>query len=426
MATNKHAVLKPGTRGSARLIRLLLAWLLASLATAASAQGLATVGNENEAAPRIGVITMTPGQEYWSRFGHNAIVVDDPASSQRLSYNYGYFDFDQPNFFLRFLRGQMLYRLVVMPLDEDLRAYAYEGRGVQLQWLHLTPAQARSVAQYLEWNARPENADYHYDYFTANCSTRVRDVLDRALDGDLARQLSGRSRGLTYRAEALRLGAGVWWLYLGMHVALSDAADRPLSLWDEDFVPQRLAESLERVSANDGTPLVAARVDLLPDRLGLERSAPPQLRWPFTGIGLGLALVLLFLLRDAAGRYQRWAGTLVAGAFWLLCGLGGVILACLWALTGHVAIYANENLLLLNPLCLALLPALPAMARNTPVARTWQVIAMLVLISATLALFLGFLPFRLQHTGDFVVLLGPAHAALAWRLTRRKTSNSAV
>lgn len=416
--------MKPGAGGAACLIRLLLACLLASLATATAAQGLATIGHEH--APRIGVLTMTPGQEYWARFGHNAIVVDDPTSRQRLSYNYGYFDFEQPDFILRFLRGQMLYRLVVMPLDQDLQAYADEGRGVQLQWLDLTPSQARTVAQYLEWNARPENADYHYDYFTANCSTRVRDVLDRALDGDLERQLSGRSRGLTYRAEALRLGAGVWWLYLGMHVALSDAADRPLSLWDEGFVPQRLAEALERVRASDGTPLVSARVDLVPGRLGLDRSAPPQLRWVFTGIGLGFALILFFLLRDTAGRYQRWAGTLVAGGFWLLCGLGGVILASLWALTGHVATYGNENLLLLNPLCLALVFTLPALVRNTPVAPKWQVIALLVLISATLALFVGFLPFRLQHTGDFVVLLGPAHAALAWRLTRRKTSNSAV
>lgn len=417
MATNEHAALKPGASGVACFTRMLLALLLATLATGASAQGLMTA--DDGPAPRIGVVTMTPGEEYWARFGHNAILVDDPANGRQLSYNYGYFDFDQPDFILRFLRGRMLYRLAVMPLGEDLRIYANEGRGAQLQWLRLSPQQARSVAHYLEWNARPENADYHYDYFTDNCSTRVRDVLDRALDGGLAQQLSGRSRGLTYRAEVLRLGAGVWWLYLGMHVGLSDVADRPLSLWDEGFVPQRLAEALGQVSASDGMPLVTARAQLLPDRLGLERSAPPRLRWTFAGIGLGLALALSFLLRDAASRYQRWTGTAVAGGFWLGCGLGGLILASLWALTGHVVAYANENLLLLSPLCLALLPVLPSLVRNTPVERKWRVLAVLVLISAAMALFLRFLPFRLQNNGDFIVLLGPAHAALAWRLMRR-------
>ncbi len=424
MTTNERAALTPGAGGVACFTRMLLALLLATFATAAGAQAVITGGADP--APRIGVITMTPGEEYWARFGHNAIVVDDPASGRQLSYNYGYFDFDQPDFFLRFLRGQMLYRLAVMPLDEDLRIYANEGRGAQLQWLRLAPEQARSVAHYLEWNARPENADYHYDYFTDNCSTRVRDVLDRALDGGLARQLSGRSRGLTYRAEVLRLGAGVWWLYLGMHVGLSDVADRPLSLWDEGFVPQRLAEALDRVSASDGTPLVTARVELLPDRLGLERSAPPRLRWTFAGIGLGLALALFVLLRDTASRSQRWAGTVVAGGFWLLCGLGGLILASLWALTGHVAAYANENLLLLSPLCLALLPVLPALLRNTAVAHKWRVLTVLILIGAAMALFLRFLPFRLQNNGDFIVLLGPAHAVLAWHLLRRKASSAAA
>ena len=425
MTSNEQAALKAGASGGMRFTRLLLTLLLAILATSAAAQRLVTT--DDALAPRIGVITMTPGEEYWARFGHNAIVVDDPVSGRRLSYNYGYFDFDQPDFFLRFLRGQMLYRLAVMPLDEDLRIYANEGRGAQVQWLGLAPEQARAVAQYLEWNARPENADYHYDYFTDNCSTRVRDVLDRALDGGLAQQLSGRSRGLTYRAEVLRLGAGVWWLYLGMHVGLSDFADRPLSLWDEAFVPQRLAEALDRLSASDGTPLVTARAELLADRLGLERLEPLRLRWMFAGIGLGLALVLSFFLREAANRYQRWTGAAVAGGFWLVCGFGGLILASLWAFTGHVAAYANENLLLLNPLCLALLPVLPALVRNTAVAQKWRVIAILLLISAAMALFLRFLPFRLQHTGDFIVLLGPAHAALVnHRAARSSVSRGTV
>lgn len=402
-------------RDGVGLLRRLSILLLFALTSSAFSQ----VAPQAPLSPRIGVVTMAPGIEYWARFGHNAIVVEDATSGARLSYNYGYFDFDQPGFFSRFLRGKMLYRLVVLPLDDDLQEYAEDGRGAQLQWLNLTPEQARAIADFLEWNAHPENAEYHYDYFTDNCSTRVRDVLDRALNGALEGQLSGRSRGLTYRSESLRLGAGVPWLYFGMHAGLAAYADKPLSIWDEGFVPQRLTDALTSAKASDGTALVSERVELLPERLGLERAATPDMRWPFTLTGLGLALILLFLLRESATVLQRRGGTLVAGGLWLLCGLGGVIFIGLWAFTSHVAAYGNENLLLFNPLSLALLSALPALARNTAVSPLLRRIAMIIVSGAVLALFLRFLPFRVQNNGDFVVLFGPIHAALLWRLARR-------
>ena len=81
--------------------------------------------------------------------------------------------------------------------------------------------------------------------------------------------------------------------------------------------------------------------------------------------------------------------------------------------------HGNENLLLLNPLCLALLAALPALARGDAVRPWLRRVAMIVLACAALALFLRFLPFRIQNNGDFIVLLGPIHAALAWRFSRR-------
>lgn len=366
------------------------------------------------AAPRIGVVTMQPGEEYWSRFGHNAILVES-SDGERLLYNYGFFDFEQPGFLTRFLRGRMLYQLAVLPYAQDLAYYDQEGRGVNLQWLRLKPAEAERLAAFLEWNARPENAEYRYDYFLDNCATRVRDALDLALEGRLESQLLGRSRGLSFRSESQRLAAAEPWLYLGIDVGLGPLADRALSRWDEGFVPMRLAEALRAARASDGAPLVASELQLLPHRLAPEREEPPRLAAWFAACGVLLALLLQW---SAAGCHQR-SHALLAAAFWTTCGLGGLLLIGLWLLTDHLAAHANANLLLLNPLCLLLLPSLCRLWRGRPPSRSAVWLAGAVALAG-----LGLLPamsLRLiaQENFNFLLLLLPAHFALWHALWRR-------
>jgi len=55
------------------------------------------------------LVTFGPGQIYWERFGHNAIWLREPAAGIDHTFNFGYFDFEQENFFLNFLQGRMLY-----------------------------------------------------------------------------------------------------------------------------------------------------------------------------------------------------------------------------------------------------------------------------------------------------------------------------
>lgn len=366
------------------------------------------------AAPRIGLVTMEPGEEYWSRFGHNAILVDEGDGREPTLYNYGYFDFDEPGFLLRFLQGDMRYRLVALPYSQDLAYYAQEGRGVTLQWLAIEAQAARGLADFLAWNALPENAVYRYDYFSANCSTKVRDALDDALGGLLQAQLVGRSRGLTYRMESLRLGMPLPWMGLGMHLGLGAYADRPLSRWEESFVPMRLREAVREVRLPDGRPLVIDEQTLLAHRLAPARDEPPQWRARYALLGLALAIGLLWLGR----RSPRALAGLAAG-LWALCGVTGLGLLALWLLTDHVAAWSNENLLLFNPLCLALLPGALALWRGREPTPGFRRLLLLVLLGAGLALFLRFLPFRVQDNGDWIVLLLPIHAALAWTLRRR-------
>ena len=391
-------------RMTSRLITMLLLWLLLAGTAFAS--------------PRVGIVTMQPGAEYWSRFGHNAILIDHQDGSEPTLYNYGYFDFDELGFLLRFLRGQMQYRLLAMPLRDDLAYYRDEGRGVRVQWLALSSNEADKLSEFLVWNARPENARYRYDYFTDNCSTRVRDALDAAMDSHLKPQLYGRARGLTYRSEALRLGEPELWLYLGMSAGLGPFADSALSRWTESFVPGRFAEALREAKRPDGSPLVVSEQELVPPQLIDPPNAPPYWRWRFIGAGLALAALFGFGLGRKRPTALLIASGSLLGLLWLGAGLGGLLLVWLWGFSEHVAAYQNENVLLFNPLCLGLLAALPALWRGRATSNWMNRLALIVALCAGLAMFLKFLPFRIHSNGDWIGFWLPIHAAVAWRMAR--------
>ena len=393
-----------GTNGCRRLLRsgwllLLTIWLLSATALAA---------------PRIGMVTMQPGEIFWERFGHNAIVVLDPQTNAAISYNFGFFDPSEPDFITRFVRGDMRYRLAAVQFDDDMALYRDEGRGVSVQWLDLEDAQAQSVADALALNALPGNAHYRYDYFLDNCSTRVRDAIDRALGGGLRPQLVGRSQGNTLRSEALRLVSPAPWMWTGFDILLGPDADRPQALWGDAFVPMRLAAALRESRNTAGRPLVRDERVVLPHRIAPAPTGSPTPWWPWALAGIAIAAGLTWL----GGRSPR-ALAAIALPFWSLCGLIGTVLLSAWLFTEHRIIWANHNLLLFSPLCWLLLPGGWGMLRGRAAGRFFRYALLAILALATAALFLHWLPLLPQRNAHWIALLWPIHAALAWALARK-------
>jgi len=365
------------------------------------------VSGASLAAPRIGVMTMQPGEIFFERFGHDSIVVLDTATGEAISYNFGSFDPTEPGFFGRFVRGEMEYMLVAQPLEQDLAVYRYEGRGVSIQWLALTPEQAEGLAAYLANEARPENARYRYDYFTNNCATRVRDAIDDALGGLLHNRIAGRSRGNTYRSEAVRLASPATWMWLGFDIGIARAGDRQLSRWEEAFVPMRLADSLREVRLEDGSPLVVAEQELLPHLVSPEPAEAPRPWWPWLLAGLVLALAAWMLVR----LRPRMAAA-AAAIIWLACGILGALMLFLWLGTEHRFAWANENLLLFNPLCLLLLPGAWTLARGGTPGQLFRIALALVAAAAVAAFMLKWVLLSSQANQAWIALLLPLHAAL--------------
>lgn len=377
-----------------------------------------------EQAPGIALVTFGPGETYWERFGHDAILVGDPADPRARLYNYGMFDFRQKNFFLNFARGYMQYRLAVQPFYQALGWYAEERRWAYLQRLDLPAAQRRELAAFLAWNARPENAQYRYDYFLDNCATRVRDALDRAAGGALRRASAGVPTQRSYRHEATRLIGPDRTLALLMDLGMGPRADAPIDLWQQSFVPMVLMDVARRaqlVDADGSTrPLVAQATWLLASEAWPEPERPP--RWLPALAALGLAFAALLVALDRLRRHAaaRWIFAGLAFVASLAAGLAGLVLLAGWSLTEHWVMWENRNLLLLDPLLLLLLPAWAMSASVRWQPKRWQRVLMIVIaIGALLPLPLLLLP-GAQQNAPWIALWLPVQLALAWAMARRK------
>ena len=303
-------------------------------------------------------MTMGVGQQVWERFGHNAIGIRDARTGTDQVYNYGVFSFQEKGFLLHFVRGRMMYRLESWDAESTVAAYMRVGRSVWVQELNFTPAQRVALRDFLEWNARPENKFYRYDYYLDNCSTRVRDALDRILGGVIQGQTEHQPAGTTFRAHTLRLTANSLPIWTGLLLAEGHPVDRPISQWQEMFLPLALRERLRNitVTGEDGrpAPLVSAEQTIFDSGDNVPDHAPRW--WPgFLAVGL----VLGGALAGSAARGRRGIFTGVSVVWLALTGLSSLVLLGLWLLTDHTITTHNENVLQMTPLALALAVLLP-------------------------------------------------------------------
>ncbi|WP_189439498.1 DUF4105 domain-containing protein [Rhodanobacter panaciterrae] len=392
---------------------LVMLWLVFALPARAS------VANAPGANLEVSLITYGPGETYWERFGHDAIELRDSASGETINFNYGVFDFDEKNFFLNFARGRMHYLMDAAPSNLDQSYYVEAGRSVTRQTLALTAEQASALRDFLLWNLRPENAGYNYDYYADNCTTRVRDALDKALSGVLKTQLVARAGGMTFRQQTARLMSAQPWLMLLMDLGLGPYADQPLSAWQESFLPEVLQVQLREVRIDNGhgglQPLVQSEQLVSANRLDVPPATAPDLRLP-----LALAGLLLAALTAASRRWWPTGYALLGTLYLFSAGIIGLVLLALWTLTTHHSAWANANLLLFNPLAFLLLPTLWRSRRGFAASRFMDGVIALQLLAILIAVLLHLLPDSVQQNQPWLLFALQCWLALAWSLRRNR------
>lgn len=330
--------------------RLLLLWVLFSGSLMAQSPILSDQAE-------ISLITCGPGQnELYSAFGHSALRVKDPVNRIDLVFNYGTFDFDQPNFYLNFARGHLLYQLSVSHWSRFLHTYRREGRYVHEQVLNLDSLQVQAYFDFLIKNSQEENRNYYYDYFYDNCATRIKDALDASLPGG---KLSFSGKAYYQPPKTIRQLCDEYLAYqpwgdLGIDICLGLPMDRKADQEVEMFLPDLLAEAFSEAQIIEGAkakPLVREKRVLL-EQHALHESPIWQ---PFLAFGALLVVVVTFsLFAYNQIRVIRFLDAML----YLISGALGIFLLALWLLTDHQAAAWNFNLLIFLPTNLGVVLAL--------------------------------------------------------------------
>lgn len=291
----------------------------------------------------ISIITCGPWQgELYSAFGHSAFRVYDPEQQIDEAYNYGVFDFDQPNFYLNFARGYLYYKLGVYSYPRFRDYYIYHNRFIHEQVLQLTPAQKQKLYDYLLWNAQPENANYRYDYFYNNCATKIRDVLIHVYGDSLTIDGSYIQTDYTIRKLTDIYLQQQPWGDLGIDICLGIPMDKTAAPSEYMFLPDYIESSMDHATLkNDSStlPLVKEKIVVYESRF---ESPPKGLPHPALIFGIVAACVLALTVWDVKRKkLSLWLDFVL----FEVIGLVGVLLLLLWIATDHQAAARNFNLL---------------------------------------------------------------------------------
>ncbi len=378
------------------------------------------------------LLTFGWGNAVWERFGHNAIRIKDLGRGTDVTYNWGMFDFNQPHFLRRFLTGDTRYWMEAIDLEPMLGYYRQHNRSILAQELNLSPAQRLKLQQFVQWNALPQNKFYRYDYYRDNCSTRLRDALDHALSGQLQLATVTRMTSGTYRWHTQRLMKGDIPLYTGVTLALGHPADKPLSVWEEMFLPVRMANDFRSVRIADSTgtqiPLVRSEMALFTAGRPPEPSAPPNYFPWYVAVGILVAAALIALVRTAEGghRLAFFAATAIATLWSLVAGLAGTALAIAWLFTKHYFMSRNENLMHFDPLSIALAFLIPLSVYGLRGVSRARKLSGFVAALSLVGFVLQGIPFFDQKNGEIIALALPINLAVWWTVYRltvyRRTS----
>lgn len=288
---------------------------------------------------RISLLTCTPGDELYSIFGHSAIRVTDTSSRSDIVFNYGTFNFDDPGFYIKFIRGKLLYFVSTAYFNDFKYEYQSTNRGMTEQVLNLTAAEKIALESFLYNNAKEENKYYQYDFFMDNCTTRLRDIIVKYKTNYPAFK-PVMPKGTQFRQaihEYLDKG-GKYWSKLGIDLLLGAPTDAIMTTSQTQFLPDNLMKALDSSNANH--QLVLSTNNLYPITATNNKQSFFTPMIVFSILLISIIIISLSGNKMATGFLHGFDGLL-----FFLTGALGILFVFMWTCTDHSMVKNNFNLI---------------------------------------------------------------------------------
>jgi hypothetical protein len=386
----------------------------------------AQTGEPADDALVVKLAVIGPGDELYFWWGHIGLIIEDKEKGRPLFYDWGVFSFENENFFVNFAMGRLLYSCMVTSRDWNLGNYLATNRDITLYTLDLPEPVKEEIAAFAEWNVRPENKDYFYHHFKDNCSTRIRDILDAALDGQFKARYGDAPGRYTLRQHVRRhtyFNPFFDWM---LNFLMGQDIDTPLTVWEEMFLPAEVGSNAAAFSYTGADGLERKLVSAV-EILNTARGRPPVLdaprrQWPYElALSLAIALVLgvFAVLRERGSGAAETAWALGQGALGLFFGGSGLVLFFMTFFTNHDYTYHNINIIFINPLLLAALPLgilfikADYFDKKAKLELAIKILWSYVLVFGLFSLLLRLLPFFRQQNQVTLALVLPFAAALS-------------
>ena len=288
----------------------------------------------------ISVLTIGPGTSLNDAFGHSGFRIKDKAQGLDVVFGYGQYDFDAPNFYLKFAQGKLNYLISKDNFNDFYRVYVYFNRSIKEQTLNLNAAEKQNLYNFLVNNYKPENRAYLYDFFYDNCATKIRDVANSALNKGISFQKPDDYQAQSFRTLIQNNLNKNSWGSLGIDIALGSVIDREASPEEQMFLPENIHKFFAKATLQNGDPLVSKSETLYTEK---EKNTASNL-WSSPLVILSLiALGILWITYSDYKKNKRtkWLDIIL----FTLTGLIGIFLLLLWFATDHSATAHNYNLL---------------------------------------------------------------------------------
>jgi hypothetical protein len=302
---------------------------------------------------KISILTIGPGTSLNDAFGHSAIRIKDPVYKFDIVFDYGRYDFETENFYLKFAQGKLDYEINQSDFEVFMRYYQYNNRSVKEQLLNLNTEQKTAFYYLLKEAIKPENKSYPYDFFYNNCATKIKDDIETILNNQLAYYPKTTFKQFSFR-NLIRsdLNQNSWGSF-GIDIALGSKIDQIASVEEHMFLPKYLHQLLENARLKtDDSRLVSISKTLYPSDAITKTNFFSS---PLFILG-ALTLIMLFITyKDYKNNTRsKW---LDMGLF-AFTGVVGVLLLLLWFATDHQATAYNYNLLWAFALNILFIPSI--------------------------------------------------------------------